>query len=50
MYANKKEFLTGAHVCGIDLGRTVFHLVGLSEEGDIVVKSALASDVGPDFC
>ena len=22
-----------AHVCGIDLGKTVFHLVGLSKEG-----------------
>jgi transposase len=25
-------------VCGIDLGKTVFHLVGLSKEGHIVVK------------
>jgi transposase len=26
------------HVCGIDIGKTVFHLVGLSKEGHIVVK------------
>ncbi len=27
-----------AHVCGIDLGKTVFHLIGMSKEGHIVVK------------
>jgi len=27
-----------AHVCGIDLGKTVFHLIGMSKEGQIVVK------------
>ena len=27
-----------AHVCGIDLGKTVFHLIGLSKEGQIVIK------------
>jgi transposase len=27
-----------AHVCGIDIGKTVFHLIGLSKEGHIVVK------------
>jgi transposase len=26
------------HVCGIDIGKTVFHLVGLSKEGHIVTK------------
>lgn len=26
------------HVCGIDIGKTVFHLVGLSKEGHVVVK------------
>jgi len=26
------------HVFGIDIGKTVFHLVGLSKEGHIVVK------------
>ena len=26
------------HVCGIDIGKTVFHLVGLSKEGHIVAK------------
>ncbi len=26
------------HVCGIDIGKTVFHLVGLSKEGHIVVN------------
>ena len=26
------------HICGIDIGKTVFHLVGLSKEGYIVVK------------
>ena len=28
-----------AHVCGIDLGKTVFHLIGLSKEGQIVIKN-----------
>lgn len=27
-----------AHVCGIDIGKTVFHLIGLSKEGQIVTK------------
>jgi transposase len=26
------------HVCGVDIGKTVFHLVGLSKEGHIVTK------------
>jgi hypothetical protein len=26
------------HICGIDIGKTVFHLVGLSKEGYIIVK------------
>jgi hypothetical protein len=26
------------HVCGIDIGKTVFQLVGLSKEGHVVVK------------
>ena len=26
------------HICGIDIGKTVFHLVGLSKEGYVVVK------------
>ncbi len=26
------------HVCGIDLGKTVFHLIGLSKQGHIVIK------------
>ncbi len=26
------------HVCGIDIGKTVFHLVGLSKEGHVVQK------------
>ena|GEM_PF-3649902 len=26
------------HVCGIDIGKTVFHLIGLSKEGQIVIK------------
>jgi len=26
------------HICGIDIGKTVFHLVGLSKEGHIVTK------------
>jgi transposase len=29
--------MTG-HVCGIDIGKTVFHLIGLSKEGQIVIK------------
>lgn len=31
-----------AYVCGIDIGKTVFHLVGLSKEGRIVVKKRLS--------
>jgi transposase len=27
-----------AHVCGIDIGKTVFHLIGLSKEGQIVIR------------
>jgi transposase len=27
-----------AHVCGIDIGKTVFHLIGLSKEGQIIIK------------
>ena len=27
-----------AHVCGINIGKTVFHLIGLSKEGQIVIK------------
>ena len=27
-----------SHVCGIDIGKTVFHLVGLSKEGHIIAK------------
>ena len=27
-----------AHVCGIDIGKTVFHLVGLSKESHVVAK------------
>jgi|SRR5271165_3416617 len=27
-----------AHVCGIDIGKTVFHLIGLSKEGHVVIK------------
>lgn len=30
------------HVCGIDIGKTVFHLIGLSKEGHIVVKKRLS--------
>lgn len=30
------------HVYGIDIGKTVFHLVGLSKEGHIVVKKRLS--------
>ena len=30
------------HVCGIDIGKTVFHLVGLSKEGHIVTKKRLS--------
>jgi hypothetical protein len=27
-----------AHVCGIELGKTVFHRIGLSKRGHIVIK------------
>ncbi len=26
------------HTMGVDLGKTVFHLVGLNERGDVVVR------------
>jgi transposase len=26
------------HVCGVDIGKTVFQLVGLSKEGHVVLK------------
>lgn len=26
------------HVCGIDIGKTAFHLIGLSKEGHVVIK------------
>jgi transposase len=29
-------------VCGLDLGKTVFHLIGMSEQGHIVVKKRLS--------
>ena len=37
MKANKRGSSMTAHVCGIDIGKTVFHLIGLSKEGHIVV-------------
>jgi transposase len=27
-----------AHICGIDIGKTVFHLIGMSKEGHVVLK------------
>ena len=30
------------HVCGVDIGKTVFQLVGLSKEGHIVTKKRLS--------
>jgi hypothetical protein len=37
----KEGHLMTAHVCGIDIGKTVFHLIGLSKEGHIVIKKRL---------
>jgi transposase len=37
----KEDRLLTAHVCGIDIGKTVFHLIGLSEQGQIVLKKRL---------
>src|ERR1019366_8688178 len=34
----KEEHPMTADVCGIDIGKTVFHLIGLSKEGQIVTK------------
>ena len=31
------------HVIGIDLGKTVFHLVGLNQGGDVVVRKHFGS-------
>ncbi len=31
-----------AHICGIDIGKTVFYLVDLSKEGHIVTRKRLA--------
>jgi transposase len=30
------------HTIGIDLGKTVFHLVGLSRRGEVVVRKKLS--------
>jgi hypothetical protein len=38
----KEDRLLTAHVCGINIGKTVFHLVGLSEQGQIVLKKRLS--------
>jgi transposase len=37
----KEDRLLTAHVCGIDIGKTVFHLIGLSDQGQIVLKKRL---------
>jgi transposase len=37
----KEDRLLTAHVCGIDIGKTVFHLVGMSQQGQIVLKKRL---------
>jgi hypothetical protein len=40
------------HVCGVDIGKTVFHLVGLSKEGHIVTKKRFSRKqllTVPDF-
>ena len=38
----KEDRLLTAHVCGIDIGKTVFHLIGLSAQGHVVVKKRLS--------
>ncbi len=30
------------HTLGVDLGKTVFHVVGLSERGEVVVRKKLS--------
>ncbi len=37
------------HVCGIDIGKTVFHLVGLSKEGHIVTHPRWPRRSSPTF-
>jgi transposase len=32
------------HTVGIDLGKTVFHLVGLSQSGEVVVRKRFSRD------
>lgn len=34
------------HTIGIDLGKTVFHLVGLDLRGEVVVRKKLARSLG----
>jgi hypothetical protein len=43
MKASTGGFSHEGHVCGVDIGKTVFHLLGLSKEGHIV---ELKSDDG----
>ncbi len=38
----REDQLLTAHICGIDIGKTVFHLIGLSEQGHIVLKKRLS--------
>jgi transposase len=34
---------------GIDLGKTVFHLVGLNAEGEVVVRKKFSPQTAPQF-
>ena len=41
------------HTIGIDLGKTVFHLVGLNARGEVVVRkkcSAISCWISPRTC
>jgi transposase len=42
MNRKKEDRPVIAHVYGIDIGKTVFHLIGLSKEGHVVVKKRLS--------
>src|SRR5260370_15466499 len=39
-YDDRKRHSIELHTIGIDLGKTVFHLVGLNQCGEVVVRSA----------
>jgi hypothetical protein len=41
-----KELLMELHAIGIDLGKTVFHLVGLDSSGNVIVRKRCSRTEG----